>query len=130
MEVRMIVELLTKENLKANEPRYIEAVIDAIKKYGPYIVIAPGVALFHARPQDGVKKICMSMITLKNGVNFNAGEKDPVKLVFAFGALDNKMHIKALTGLMEILKDSKLMKRLEDSENEVQLLEILKEKFQ
>ncbi|KUO68566.1 MAG: hypothetical protein APF77_04785 [Clostridia bacterium BRH_c25] len=109
---------------------YIEAILKSVKEYGPYIVIAPRVALFHARPQDGVKKICMSLITLKDGVNFNAGEKDPVKLVFAFGAVDNKTHLTALSELMIILKDNELLQKLESSDDELQIVELLKNKLE
>ncbi|MHB1394965.1 MAG: PTS sugar transporter subunit IIA [Clostridia bacterium] len=149
----MIVELLNSGNIKAKVKaetweeagriagqllvdidgvgaEYIEATLDSVRKYGPYIVIAPGVALFHARPQDGVKKICMSFITLKDGVNFNAGDKDPVKLVFAFGATDNKTHLTALSELMVILKDKEVMQKLECSENELQIMELLKNKLE
>lgn len=149
----MILELLNSSSIKANvhaetweeagriagkllvdsggvENGYIEAILESVKKYGPYIVIAPGVALFHARPQDGVKKICMSLITIKDGVNFNAGEKDPVKLAFAFGAIDNKTHLTALSELMIILKDNELLQKLESSDDELQIIELLKNKLE
>lgn len=51
-------------NAGAVEPRYVEAMIQMVREMGPYIVIAPGVALPHARPEDGVKKAYMSLVTL------------------------------------------------------------------
>jgi mannitol/fructose-specific phosphotransferase system IIA component (Ntr-type) len=39
------------------EERYINAMVEVIKELGPYAVIAPGVAIPHARPEDGAKEI-------------------------------------------------------------------------
>ena len=46
------------------EPRYIQAMIDAVHELGAYMVLAPGLALAHARPEDGVKSIGLSLVTL------------------------------------------------------------------
>ena len=46
------------------EERYIDGMIETVKNLGPYIVIAPGVALPHARPEDGVIEPSMSLVTL------------------------------------------------------------------
>ncbi len=48
------------------EARYPSAMVNWVTKLGPYVVIAPGVALPHARPEDGAITPCMSLITLKN----------------------------------------------------------------
>lgn len=148
----MITELLNENNIKVNvkvetwedaawkvggllvdngdvEPGYIEAMMVSVKKYGPYIVIAPGIALFHGRPQDGVNRICMSLITLKDPVNFNAGEKDPVKIAFAFGAIDNKSHLEALQDIMVVLQDEKVVKGIQDAQTNAEVLEIIKNKL-
>jgi PTS system ascorbate-specific IIA component len=148
----LLTDLLKKENIKVNaevntwkeageiagkllvkagsvEPGYVDAMIASVEKYGPYIVIAPGIALFHARPQDGVKEICMSLVTLKKGVGFNAGEKDPVNLAIAFGATDNKAHLKALSELMEILRDQNTINRILSSKDEDEVLEVIKGKM-
>ncbi len=88
-------------------PPYVDATISSVEKYGPYIVLVEGVALFHARPEDGVNEICMSLTTLEKPVVFGADEKDPVGLVLAFGAIDHKSHIKALSELMKLLATAK-----------------------
>jgi len=111
------------------EPDYINRMIEAVHEYGPYIVIAPGIALFHARPESSVKEICLSMITLKEPVEFGAGENDPVDLVFALGAIDQNSHLELMAGLMTILQDADLLKKikLETSTNEV--LNLISEKL-
>lgn len=36
---------------------YIDAMVNTVKNMGPYIVIAPGIAMPHAAPEDGVLKL-------------------------------------------------------------------------
>ena len=44
------------------EQSYITSMIDSVKKLGPYIVIAPEIAIAHARPNDEVNKIGLSLL--------------------------------------------------------------------
>ncbi|TZE82959.1 BglG family transcription antiterminator [Calorimonas adulescens] len=85
------------------EARYIDAMIKTAKQLGPYIVIAPGIAMPHARPEDGVKEVGMSLITLRTPVNFGHRQNDPVKIVVCLCAVDNNSHIKALSQLVKFL---------------------------
>ena len=87
------------------EDRYVAAMIETVKSLGPYIVIAPGVALPHARPEDGVIEPCMSLVTLKTPVNFGNEHNDPVKLVVSFGTIDHKAHVQAISKLARIIGD-------------------------
>lgn len=99
--VRFSGELLVKNGYV--EPRYIDAMIKTAETLGPYIVISPGVALPHARPEDGVLEPCMSLITLRSPVNFGNEFNDPVKLVVSFGTIDHKAHVAAFSKLARII---------------------------
>lgn len=44
---------------------YLKAMIDSVHEYGPYIVIAPMVAMPHARPETGSKKLGFSILKLE-----------------------------------------------------------------
>ena len=78
------------------EPRYLESMIKMIKDIGPYVVIAPGLALGHTGSDQGVNRTCFSLITLKNPVNFGVPENDPVDIVFCFAAPNKEEHMQAL----------------------------------
>lgn len=93
--------LLLNDGLIKSE--YIEAMKNSIVENGPYVVIGKGVALLHARPEDGVKELGMSLITLKEPVEFGNRENDPVKIAFAFCAVDNQQHLNAISELSEVL---------------------------
>lgn len=88
------------------EPRYVDAMERVIVELGPYVVIAPGIALLHARPEDGVVKPCFGLVTLSVPVPFGHSQNDPVDLVFVLGAVDKKGHIEGLQQLARMLGDS------------------------
>lgn len=87
------------------KPRYVDAMINAIRQMGPYMVLAPGLALIHARPKDGVTAIGMSLVTLDPPVDFGSEHNDPVSLVIAFGAMEKKRHMDMLQELAMFLED-------------------------
>ena len=76
--------------------------IHTAEELGPYIVIAPGIAMPHSRPEDGVLKPCVALMTLSTPVNFGNEENDPVRLVFSFGAPDKEQHVEALRELATV----------------------------
>lgn len=121
--VRIGGELLEKSGVV--ESRYIEAMIETVKDMGPYIVIAPGVAMPHARPNAGVKKVGMSLITLKNPINFGNKDNDPVKIVVSFAAVDNTQHLEALRQLVEVLANNELLKKIMDGKSEEEVVELI-----
>lgn len=109
----------------AIENRYVEAMKESVEKNGPYMVIAPGIVLLHARPEDGVNEACMSLQVLKQGVPFGHEERDPVTLVFAFGAVDAESHLKALQQLMELFNNERLLIDLKNARNQEEALSLL-----
>lgn len=121
--IRKSGELLVKAG--AADPKYIDAMIKFCEEHNAYIVIAPGIAIPHARPEDGMKKVGFSLITLKKPVEFGNPGNDPVNLVIALGAPDNKSHIKALAQLAEILMNKEAVKRIRDARTKSEILEAL-----
>ncbi|MFJ9462256.1 PTS sugar transporter subunit IIA [Viridibacillus arvi] len=115
------------KNTGAIEESYITAMAESVEKNGPYMVIAPGIALLHARPEDGVNEACMSLQVLKNGVSFGHKERDPVTLAFAFGAVDAQLHLQALQQLMELFNDEDRLTKLKNCENVEEALVLLNE---
>ncbi len=96
---------------------YVDNMIQAINDLGPYIVIMPGIAFAHARPDDSVCETCMSMITLTEPVEFGSKHNDPVQIVFAFAANTGEEHLKALQDLAQFLAVEKNLKALQNAES-------------
>jgi len=97
---------------QAIEPRYIEAMISNVETYGPYIVIAPGIALAHARPEDGVNAVGLSVTTLEHPVVFGNEHYDPVELVVCLAAADTFSHLEVLSNIAEIINNQSYVSRL------------------
>lgn len=115
---------------KLVQPRYVDNMIACIKKIGPYIVVGPGIAMPHARPEDGVNQICMSMVRLLNPVVFGSEPHDPIDLVFAFGTVDHQAHLGLLYELWHLFQNPEQLKRLRrcaDSANVLRLLRMVGE---
>lgn len=101
--VRQAGQLLVDHNQV--EPRYVDAMVHMVEENGPYIVIDKGVAMPHARPEDGVKSLGLSLLRLSNPVNFGHEKNDPVKLVIGLSSVDAEMHLNALRQLARLLSD-------------------------
>ena len=93
-------------------PSYVDAMVRAVEEIGPYMVLAPGIALAHGRPEDGVQRPCMSLVRLATPVKFGSEANDPVDLVFAFGATDKESHLEALKELVTLLQDEQALQEL------------------
>lgn len=115
---------LLLDNDKVDE-RYIQAMIETVKDMGAYIVMAPGIAMPHARPDSGAKDIGVAVISLKEGVNFGSKDFDPVKLVFAICAKENKSHIELLQDLSYILDSDELLENLDNCNTKRDLLNLI-----
>jgi len=121
--IRAVGSLLVAD--AAVEPRFVGAMIAVAKEFGPYIVVAPGIALPHARPEDGVKRASIGMITLARPVEFGNAENDPVSLVIALAAVDNKQHVQGLAELAAVLGDDDAVSRLRAATSADELLAIM-----
>ena len=86
-------------------PAYTDAMIATVDDLGPYIVIAPGFALAHARPSEAVLRTGLSWVHLAEPVEFGSEDNDPVQLVVGLAATDATSHVGIMSALAEILID-------------------------
>jgi mannitol/fructose-specific phosphotransferase system IIA component (Ntr-type) len=114
--VERVGELLVGSG--AVETRYIEAMKLVLSEMGPYAVIAPGIVLLHARPEDGVRRPCLALMTLATPVPFGHSQNDPVDLVVALGAADKQAHIVALQELARLLMDQPTLERIRSAQDD------------
>ena len=87
-------------------PAYVDAIIATHEKIGPYYVLAPQIALAHARPEDGALRQGLALLVLEQPVAFHSTENDPVDLVWMFCATDHKAHLSMLAALAELLDNA------------------------
>lgn len=103
---------------------YIDKMIQNVKELGPYMVVAPGIAITHARPTDGVKFTGISIMTLKKPVPFGNSEFDPVKLVISVAAYDSYEHIGALKELADIIKSPAKTREIFSASSDTELYKL------
>ena len=97
--------------------------VAAVEEHGPYIVLAPGVALVHARQGAGLAE-GLALLRLAEPVEFGHPGNDPVDVLLAFSSSGGHMAmIKALaSGLSAGLAD-----RLRQAQDTAQARRVLSE---
>jgi mannitol/fructose-specific phosphotransferase system IIA component (Ntr-type) len=110
----------------AVEGRYVPAMKRVLRELGAYAVLSPGAVLLHARPEDGVRRACLGLITLRRPVDFGHRDNDPVDLVFSLGAVDHEGHLEALRELASLLQDEPALARIRRASDDSTLLEALR----
>lgn len=108
---------------------YVEAIVEAVERLGPYIVLAPGIALAHARPEDGGQAVGFSLVKLAEPVEFGAANNDPVDLVFAFATPDSDQHITALSALAEFIESGDNLARIRAANTDEELYRVIEEAY-
>jgi PTS system mannitol-specific IIA component/PTS system ascorbate-specific IIA component len=101
--IRQAGDLIVSSGAAAEE--YVEAMIASYRSNGAYFVVAPGIALPHAKSEKGVIEGAVSFIRLKRPIAFGHALNDPVKFVFAIGGTTGSEHIDLLKKLTVLLND-------------------------
>lgn len=104
---------------------YQHAMIENIEKLGPYIVIAPGIALPHASVDDGAYRVGMSLLRLNQPVSFSSKAKDQVKLIIVLASIDSYTHINALSQLTNLIMKHHLLEQIEQATSAAEIAAML-----
>ncbi|MBX0356817.1 PTS sugar transporter subunit IIA [Halobacillus sp. Nhm2S1] len=105
-------------------PKYVEDMIQNVHENGPYIVIVPGIAMPHAKNEDGVvKKTGISLLKLEEAVPFPENKK--VNLLFTLAAEDTSGHLDLISDLSSLLIEDDVREKLEQSNSEEEILDLL-----
>lgn len=103
---------------------YIDGMIDSVKEHGPYIVIAPNIALPHARPETGSLKIGYSFMKVNEPVSFAEDGSADAKLFIALSCVDSETHLEMLQEIVMILSDQEKHDALFASTTKQEVLDI------
>jgi PTS system ascorbate-specific IIA component len=96
----------------AIKPEYIDHMISSIKEYGPYIVIAPNIAMPHAQGDIGVNETSFSFLKLNKPVHFSDSSEHDAQLIFVLASVDSASHLGLLEGFVEAVSDEKFVDEL------------------
>jgi ascorbate PTS system EIIA or EIIAB component len=105
--VRAVGAALTAAGIA--KPSYADEMIRMIEEHGPYVVIAPGLALAHARPGPEVLKDGIAVATLATPIDFGHPYNDPVSVVLALAVDTPDAHVALVAELANLFNDSDLV---------------------
>ena len=97
---------------------YVNSMIESVHKLGPYIVIAPGLALGHARPSEAVKQSSIAITSLDTPVKFGNKDNDPVDLVIILASINNTDHLDLMKKIVSFLNDAANLKWLRSASSD------------
>ena len=144
----MLSELLTKEYIRISDEKmdwqaairqaakplldhekieesYIQAMIKKVQDYGAFIHIGKGIALPHARPEDGVNKIGMSLLKVTQPICLLDDPAHEVQLFICLAAVDNETHLRALSSLTKILSNKEYLNQLLQAQTIEEILNVI-----
>ncbi|AXQ79265.1 PTS sugar transporter subunit IIA [Streptococcus chenjunshii] len=116
--------LLTKGKITDS---YIEAMINKVKEFGPFIHIGEEIALPHARPEEGVKELGLAMLLLEQPVYLLDDPEREIRLFVCLAANDNTAHLQALSSLTKILSDKKKLTAIMTADTVEDITNIIRE---
>ena len=96
----------------ATRDSYTERMVQVVDDFGAYIVIAPGLALAHARPGPDVLADGLSVVTLADPVVFGHPHNDPVRVVVGLAVVNSDAHVTSVATLANIFNDPDAIPRL------------------
>jgi PTS system ascorbate-specific IIA component len=96
----------------ATDPAYTERMVGVIDEFGAYIVIAPGLALAHARPGADVLTDGLSVVTLAEPVAFGHPHNDPVSVVVGLAVSTVASHVPFVAQLANVFNDATVIPAL------------------
>lgn len=113
--------MINKNKIKVG---YIKNIIENIEELGPYIIIAPGIALPHARPSENVLENALALLKINNGVKFTK-DGENIYLIFCLAAKDSNSHIDIIEQLTLILNDDEKIEKLKSMKSLEEIEKVL-----
>lgn len=123
--IRLSGECLLR--IGAIKPEYIDAMVQNWSDNGPYFVLAPGLAMPHARPEKGALKAEISVVRLNTPVVFGSKDNDPVSLVIGLAATNSDQHVALIQKVAMVLSDEERYKLFKNATNKESMISIFNE---
>jgi PTS system ascorbate-specific IIA component len=96
---------------------YTKRMVEVVDQFGAYIVVAPGLALAHARPGPDVSREGISVVTLAEPVAFGHPHNDPVGVVIGLAVTTSDEHVQFVAELANVFNDAGIIPALRAAED-------------
>jgi mannitol/fructose-specific phosphotransferase system IIA component (Ntr-type)/galactitol-specific phosphotransferase system IIB component len=110
---------------KSIEKRYLDTIIDQIQYYGPYMFLTDEVILAHAKPEDGVNCLDLSMAVFRNPVYYS--NQRNAKIVYILAAEDQEKHLRVLQDILKLLSQPNFMNGIAGCSSSADIYYLIKE---
>lgn len=108
------------------ETSYLDAIKQKHKDIGAYYVLAPKIAMPHARPEDGVKEAALQVTVFKNGVDLESADNGDVFFAVTLAAMDSDSHINTIMALSELFQNDDDIDNIISAQSVEEIIEIVK----
>ena len=90
--------------------KYLDAIISQTMYYGPYMFLNDAIMLAHAKPQDGVNRLDLSLTIFKQPIEFSGSRA--AKMIIMLCAEDNERHLGIMNDILKMCGDERTIERL------------------
>lgn len=122
--IRVVAQPLLRDGYITQN--YIEKMIESVNTLGPYIVISNDIAIPHAHPDDGVIKTALSVLKLKERVQFTNGKS--INVLICLAGSSSGQHMELIREISTLLIDKKMYNEIITTNDIDRLYELLKGK--
>lgn len=107
---------------------YIEKIIDLTNTKGPFMFLGNGVFLAHAAPNDGVKKMGISILSTDKNISLTVNGYQPkeIRLIIALAPIDKEQHLENLAIIFKKIQNPKWLDTLNKSHSKEEIFNLLK----
>lgn len=97
--------------------QYYGEILKSVEELGPYFLLAPGMAMPHARPEGGVLETSYALVTLKEPVSFGDPDNDPIDILITLAAKDAAtQNEEAIVQVVTLLDEEETVEKLRKAE--------------
>ena len=108
---------------------YVDEIIQCVETFGPYIIIAPEVAMPHSSEKARRFGTAISFTKFKQAVTFAAIKKQNSNIIFYIGAQNPAEHLENIQQLMDLLMTDGVIADLLETNTPMDFKEVM-EKYQ
>jgi len=91
---------------------YVEELVQQIESAGPYCVVAPGVAVPHAKASGVVRRDALAIVVLDEPVAFGHPHNDPVRVVLGLAVAEVGTHLESIGEIANLFNDATVTGRI------------------
>lgn len=124
--IQLSGEVLIEYNFISSD--YVKAIIELIDEFGSYMFLNENVMIAHAKIEDGVNTLGLSVGVFPKGVAFPEGKV--AKIIFVLAAEDQNKHLKILKDLMSIFSKEESVSLLMECIDEESIVKKMEEMLQ